>query len=156
MLGYSDILRPGYVLDLERTFYVPSFSRNLISVSRLVLHGFSFNFVSAFLHLLNDNVFVGDGILYDGLFRLYLNHSLHYSLTTMHDNVGIKCSVVNERSFILWHRRLGHISIERVKRLVNDGVLKALHFTDFDICVDYKKESRSTKQKRVSGGVLIF
>ena len=34
----------GYVLDLERTFYIPSFSRNLISVSRLVPLGYSFKF----------------------------------------------------------------------------------------------------------------
>ena len=28
---YRLVLRSGFVLDLERTFYVPSFSRNLIS-----------------------------------------------------------------------------------------------------------------------------
>ena len=101
MMDYSDILRPSYVLDLERTFCVPSFSRNLISVSRLVLHGFSFTFVGTSLHLLKDNIVVGDGILDDGLFRFYLNSSLYFSLTTMHDNIGIKRSVINERSSIL-------------------------------------------------------
>ena len=34
----------GFVLELQRTFYVPSFSRNLISVSRLVPFGYSFHF----------------------------------------------------------------------------------------------------------------
>ena len=38
------VLDNGYVLDLERTFCVPSFSRNLISVSRLVPLGYSFKF----------------------------------------------------------------------------------------------------------------
>ena len=42
-------LSNGFVLVLESTFYVPSFSRNLISVSRLVPLGFSFTF--------QDNVF---------------------------------------------------------------------------------------------------
>jgi len=57
---------------------------------------------------------------------------------TMHGNVGIKCSFINEISSILWHKKLGHISIERVKRLVNDGVLEAHDFisTDFGTCVD--------------------
>ena len=40
----SLVLDNGYVLDLERTFYIPSFSRILISVSRLVPLGYSFKF----------------------------------------------------------------------------------------------------------------
>ena len=31
---------------------------------------------------------------------------------------------------MLWHRRLGHISIERMKKLVNEGVLSTLDFAD--------------------------
>ena len=42
-------LSNDFVLVLEITFYIPSFSRNLISVSRLVPLGFSFTF--------QDNVF---------------------------------------------------------------------------------------------------
>ena len=38
------VLDNGYVLDLERTFYIPSFSRTLISVSGLVPLGYSFKF----------------------------------------------------------------------------------------------------------------
>ena len=38
------VLDNGYVLDLERTFYIPSFFRNLISVSRLIPLGYSFKF----------------------------------------------------------------------------------------------------------------
>ena len=59
---------------------------------------------------------------------------------TMHGNVDIKRSVISEKSFILWDRRLGHISIERIKILINDGVLEALDFTNFGTCVDYIKE----------------
>ena len=43
---------------------------------------------------------------------------------------------MNEDSSLLWHQRLKHISIERIKRLVNDGVLSALDFIDFDTCMD--------------------
>jgi len=38
------ILNSHFVLDLEKTFYIPSFSRNLISVSRLLSLGYFFNF----------------------------------------------------------------------------------------------------------------
>jgi len=97
--------------------------------------------------LLKDNVIVGNGILDDGLFRLYLNPSLYYSLMTMHGNVGIKRSVINERSSILWHMRLGHIFIERVKKLVNNEALQALDFTDVGTCVDCIKGKQTNKIK---------
>lgn len=41
---------------------------------------------------------------------------------------------------MLWHRRLGHISIERIKRLVNDGILNTLNFTNFKTCVGCTKK----------------
>ena len=40
---------------------------------------------------------------------------------------------------MLWHQRLVHISIERMKRLVNEGVLRALDFADFETCVACSK-----------------
>ena len=55
-----------------------------------------------------------------------------------------KC-IMNEDSSFLWHRRLGHISIQRIKRLVNEGVLSALDFIDFETCVDYIKGKQTNK-----------
>ena len=48
---------------------------------------------------------------------------------------------------MLWHQRLGHISIERIKRLVNDGVLSILDFVDFETCVDCIKGKQTNKSK---------
>nr|CAN71521.1 hypothetical protein VITISV_037359 [Vitis vinifera] len=147
---YRLVLRFGSVLDLERTFYVPFFSRNLISISRLLPYGFSFKFASISFHLIKDNDVVGDGILDNGLFKLYLNPIFNHNLTIMHGNIGIKHAVINEKSSILWHKRLGHISIERIKRLVNDGVLEALDFIDFDICMDYIKGKQTNMTNKQS------
>ena len=147
---YRLVLRSGFVLNLENSFFVPSFSRNLISVSRLLPYGFSFKFVGISFHLIKDNVVVGDGILDNGLFKLYLNPGFNHSLTTMHGNVDIKCGVINEKSSISWHKRLGHISIEGIKRMVNDGILEALDFTDFDSCVDYIKGKQTNMTKKQS------
>ena len=55
---------------------------------------------------------------------------------------------MNEDSSILWHWKLGHISIQRIKRLVNDGVLSTLDFTDFHTCVDYIKGKQTNKSKK--------
>ena len=38
----SLVLSSGFILELEKTFYVPSFSKNLISISRLLPLEFSF------------------------------------------------------------------------------------------------------------------
>ena len=75
----------------------------------------------------------------------------------MHVNVGIKQSLINKNSSMLWHRRLGHISIKRIKRLVKDGVLKTLDFTDFGTCVDCikgKQSNKTTKGVKRSSEIL--
>ena len=102
-------LSSGFVLKLERTFYVPSFSRNLISVSRLVPFGYSFNFKDTSFRLLYNSDCVGNSILFDGLYRIFLkNNDTHSS---MHIYTSTKMCNINEDSSILWHWRLGHISI---------------------------------------------
>ena len=139
-------LNSGFVLELQKTFYVPSFSRNLISVSRLVPFGYSFHFSETSFSLIYKSECVGNGILSDGLYCIFLqNDTAHNSL---HVQTGIKRCVVKEDSSTLWHRRLGHISIDRIKRLVNDGVLSTLDFTDFETCVDCIKGKQTNKSKR--------
>ena len=51
----SLVLRSGFILELEKTFYVPSFFRNLISISRLVPLGFSFIFSDSGFSLSNKS-----------------------------------------------------------------------------------------------------
>ena len=55
---------------------------------------------------------------------------------------------MNEDSSFLWHRRLGHISIQRIKGLVNDGVLSALDFIDFETCMECIKGKQPNKSKK--------
>ena len=48
----------------------------------------------------------------------------------MHHNIGTKRSRMDENSFILWHKQLGHISKKKFERLVKDEILSNLDFTD--------------------------
>ena len=48
---------------------------------------------------------------------------------------------------MLWHRRLVHISIERIMRLVNEGVLSTLDFADFETCVNCIEGKQTNKSK---------
>ena len=54
---------------------------------------------------------------------------------------------LNEKSFTLWHKRLSHISRQRMKRLIKDEILPDLDFLDFDTCVDCIKGKLTAKVK---------
>ena len=72
-IGTSTLtLRNGFVFVLERTFYVPSFSRNLIYVSRFVPLSFSFTFQDNVFNLFYKSNHIGTGMLADGLYRISL------------------------------------------------------------------------------------
>ena len=108
---YCLILDSGYHLDLPQTLYVPSLSRNLVSVSKLDVNGFSFKIGKGCFSLFNkDDSFIGSGTLMDGLYRLKLDVDFSTSLMCVHQNIGIKRSMANENSAYLLHKRLGHMS----------------------------------------------
>ena len=140
------VLSSGFILELEKTFYVPSFSRNLISISRLVPLGFSFSFSDSGFSLSNKSKVIGYGTLSNGVFHIQLQNDFTYN--SMHVTAGLKRYVMNEESSMLWHRRLGHISIERIKKLVNDGILSTLDFADFETCVNCINGKQTNKSKK--------
>ncbi|CAO2827720.1 unnamed protein product [Amaranthus hypochondriacus] len=140
------ILDTGFILKLEKTIYIPSFSRNLVSISRLVRFGYSFTFLDDLFSLFFNSELIGNGKLIDGLYSLGLQNEATNNV--MYVQTGLKRCVMNEDSSILWHRRLGHISIERIKRLVKEGVLSTLDFTDFETCIDCIKGKQTNKSKK--------
>jgi len=70
------------------------------------------------------------------------------TVLTLHHNVGTKCSLVNERSAFLWHKRLCHISRERMEKLINNEILPYLDFTDLNICVGCIKGKQAKHTKK--------
>jgi hypothetical protein len=118
----------------------------LISVSRLLPLEYSFNFSESSFSLFYKSDCVGNSILSDGLFYINLQNNTTYD--SMHVHTGIKRCVIDENSSKLWHQRLGHISIDRIKRLVNERVLNTLDFTDFETCLDCIKGKQTNKSKK--------
>ncbi|KAJ4728701.1 Retrovirus-related Pol polyprotein from transposon TNT 1-94 [Melia azedarach] len=82
-------------------------------------------------------------ISYDNLYSLDIIASFNESLDL--SSRGTKRKLTNENSAVLWHKRLGHISRQRIKRLVSDEILDPLDFTDFDICVNCIKGKQTNK-----------
>ena len=56
--------------------------------------------------------------------------------------VGTKWKL-NENSTTLWHKHLGHISKQRIQRLVLDEILDPLDLSDFEVCVECIKGKRT-------------
>ena len=76
---------------------------------------------------------IGNGILYGSLYRLELS-TLPSISTTFSINAACssKCLRLNEKSSTLWHKRLGHISRQRMERLIKDEIISNLDFSYFD------------------------
>ncbi|KAK9734067.1 hypothetical protein RND81_04G112500 [Saponaria officinalis] len=142
------LLRTGLYLDLEDTFVVPSFRQNLILVSLLDKSGYSCSFENKrFILSLNSNI-VSTGSLcgFDNLYML--DNVASYSENLHVETRGTKRKFNKEDSASLWHKRLGHVSKERIQRLVSNGILDSVDFTDFDVCVSYIT-GKQTKVKRL-------
>jgi len=86
----------GHHLDLLEILYVPSLSRNLISLSKLDVIGYSFNFGDECFNLFQHNHLISMSVLCDGLYKLKLDGLYAGTILTLHHNVGTKCSLVNE------------------------------------------------------------
>ena len=61
-----------------------------------------------------------------------------YSLLSLPPTVNTVSSTkrwrLNEKSSILWNKRLDHISKKRIERLIKDEILLDLDFLVFDTC----------------------
>ena len=55
---------------------------------------------------------------------------------------------LNEKSSTIWHKRLGHISRQRMKKLIKDGIISNLDFSYINTCVDCIKGKLTAKVDR--------
>ena len=59
---------------------------------------------------------------------------LDRSDTHIHNIDAKRCKVNNHSASYLWHCRLGHIGVKRMKKLHKDGILESLGYESFDAC----------------------
>ena len=111
----SLVLSSGFILNLVKIFYIPSFSKSLIqfqefdSVSRVVPLGYSFSFYETSFNFFYKSNLIRNGTLSNGFFSINLKNDTTNNI--IHVHTSTKRCVMNEDSSMLWHRRLGHISI---------------------------------------------
>ena len=149
------LLKSGTYLDLNETFVVPSFRRNLVSISVLDKFGYSCSFENNKFSLFQNSNLVGTGSLsyVDNLYMLDTIVSYHETLQL--STRGVKRKLINENFSSLWHKRLGHISKRRIERLVSDGILDSLDFVDFEIAQIALRENKQTQGDLVPTGLQM-
>ena len=59
---------------------------------------------------------------------------LDRSDTHIHNIETKRCKVNNDGATYLWHYRLGHIGVKRMKKLHVDGLLESLDYESLDAC----------------------
>ena len=140
-------LKSGTYLDLNETYVVPSFRRNLVSISILNKFGYTCSFGNNKFSLFQNSNLVGTGSLsyVDNLYMLDTIASYHETLQL--STQGNKRKLTNENSSSLWHKRLGHISTRRIERLVSYGILDSIDFADFEIFTNCIKGKQTNTRR---------
>ncbi|KAJ9696926.1 hypothetical protein PVL29_008922 [Vitis rotundifolia] len=135
-------------LLLQNVAYIPSLRRNLISVSILDRQGYTFHFEGGKVDIFCNSVLIGNAVLFGNLYSLSLHHGPLCDSSSVNSVIGCKRARLNLSSSMLWHKRLGHISRQRLERLVRDGVLSNLDFSDFETCVVCLKGKMTAKTRK--------
>jgi GAG-pre-integrase domain len=117
------LLKTGLYLDLYDTFIVSSFRRNLISISALDKLGFSCSFGDGKFGLYRHSNMVASVFLsvMDNLYALDTIAS--YKETLNNETRNVRQKLTHQDSATFWHKRLGHISQQRITRLVQSEIL---------------------------------
>ncbi|CAL8120945.1 unnamed protein product [Prunus armeniaca] len=114
--------------------------RNLISISKLVLSNYSFQFNKEGFSLFHNSIPVAKCPVECGLFHL---NSIPAALNT-------EIIPSPTQSARLWHHRLGHISKDRIQRLVKEQILPSVDFSDLDVYVNCIKGKLTKARKKGS------
>ena len=121
----------GKLLVLNDCLYIPNVRRNLISVSCLSYTGFSAIFNKNLVSIKYNVDEICVGMLVDNLY--ILEPICHVQINSIESNHKRKePSSVNQTQ--LWHLRLGHINLDRIRRLVTSGHLSPLDVNALSIC----------------------
>jgi hypothetical protein len=122
-------LNNDFIFHLHNILYVPSLSKNLISILCLDDDGYDCQFGNRQCLILFDNKVVGLAFRQDKLYMLSMHENVNVvcndenvmckDKVSSSTNVSSKCKRCDDAtSMKLWHYRLGHISRGGIERLI--------------------------------------
>jgi hypothetical protein len=126
--GTYDLTLPnGLILVLNNCCYVPTLSRSIISVSRLIADGYELVIGTNDCFIRKNGIFFSNVLVENGLYVLDLENNKNeqsiYNVNTTQTNETYS-----------WHCRLGHINEKRIARLQKDGVLDSFDLESIENC----------------------
>ncbi|XP_040861421.1 uncharacterized protein [Glycine max] len=71
---------------------------------------------------------------------IYMRYQVSYGEPFNTKLRGTKRRIDNTNSRALWYKRLGHISKNKIERLVSNRILDSIDFISFDVCVECIKD----------------
>ncbi|RVW64553.1 Retrovirus-related Pol polyprotein from transposon TNT 1-94 [Vitis vinifera] len=147
-----DVHANSWWLDTGATIHVTNSLQEMTNKRRQSKHeeyrqGYTFHFRGEKVDIFSNSVLIGNVVLFGNLYSLSLRHGPLCDSSFVNSVVGCKRARMNLSSCMLWHKLLGHISRQRLERLVRDGVLSNLDFLDFETYVVCLKGKMTTKTK---------
>ena len=120
---------------MEDCLYVSNVRRNLISTTYLGKHGY-YVILKDNVVIKKDKFFICSGNIVDGLYILTTDkHELYNSELDHNSHVkSLKRKFPSTNEAYLWHLHLGYINLNRIQRLIKDGLLEPMDFDGFPVC----------------------
>jgi GAG-pre-integrase domain len=126
---------------------VLSFRRNLISISALDKLGFFCSFEDEKFGLYRHSNMVVYGFL-SVMNNIYaLDTIASYNETLNNKTRNVRQKLTHQDSAALWYKCLGHISQQRITRLVQSEILRSLNMSDLGLCIECAKGKQTSMRK---------
>ena len=106
---------------LENVDLVEGLTHNLLSIGQLCSRGFRVSFFNNNVHILKDDTILFKGTSLNNMYTIDLSISNN-----------LKCLVVSDETCWLWHRRLGHVSMYLISKLVRKNLVRGLPQIKFE------------------------
>lgn len=143
-IGRIDLKLPsGRVLSLHRTHHVPAVRRNIISGPCLVVEGYEVTFKCNKVVITLSGTFIGKGYLSCGAFLIHVEPTFYNRNAISVKNVSAPV-VYSIESGDVWHKRLGHVNYQCLKRMMNLNMIPkyAIENKKCQVCVQAKQPKR--------------
>ena len=104
----------GRKLILTNVYHVPDVRKNLVSANSLCKNGLKAVLEAEKIILSKNGVFVGQGYLCNGMFKLSIN-KVNVSVYMLQSN------------FYLWHARLSHVNFKSINFMSKHGLISCIN-----------------------------
>ena len=126
------LLNTGHFVDLIDSFVLPTFKRNLVSISTLDKFAYTRTFENRKVSISYEDNFIGTRSLLPDSNMFLLNVITPSNLILHTSRRGSQLKSPSTNSYSLWHRRLGQVSQKRIDWLIIEGVLQPCDVRDIE------------------------